>query len=257
MKITSLFKTGLIVIVAFTLVSCITTMDKEAIKVDPDKALASHIQLGLGYLAESNLDSARFHINKAAEMDSDNPGMLNARALLYQMEGEPQLAEKSFKKALSEDRKFTQARLNYATFLYGAKRYKEAYENYEIASDDLNYKRRAVALYGVGISAKEIGKHERAIAAWKHSVLLQSNLAPSLIELADYYFQQGDYALTKQYLTQHDQVTRSTARSLWLGIRIERIFGNKDKESSQVLSLKNLFPYSQEYLEYKQGQASR
>ncbi|HEY0894045.1 MAG TPA: type IV pilus biogenesis/stability protein PilW, partial [Cellvibrio sp.] len=40
--------------------------------------------------------------------------------------------------------------------------------------------------------------------------------------------------------------------ALLLGIRLERVFGNKDKEASYLLVLKNRFPYSKEYLEYKQ-----
>jgi type IV pilus assembly protein PilF len=37
-----------------------------------------------------------------------------------------------------------------------------------------------------------------------------------------------------------------------LGIQLEKVFGNKDKEASLALILKNNFPYSKEYLEYKQ-----
>lgn len=239
------------------LAGCVTTMEKELPTVNPEKALETHIRLGLGYISEKNLDSARFHLNKAAEIEPKDPGVLNGKGLLFQLEGEPELAEKAFKEALRRDRDFTQARLNYATFLYSKERYQEAFENYEIAAEDLNYDRRAVALYGVGISAQKIGREDRAVAAFNHSVLLQRNLAASHLELADYYLKEQDYAKAKQHLTQFESYSRPSARSLWIGIRIEKIFGNKDKEASQVLSLKNLFPYSKEYLEYKQSQGSR
>ncbi|UTA49179.1 type IV pilus biogenesis/stability protein PilW [Simiduia sp. 21SJ11W-1] len=236
---------------------CITTMEKDAPKMKPEKALETHIRLGLGYIGENNLDSARFHLNKAAEIKPSDPGVLNGKGLLYQLEGEPGLAEKAFKEALRRDRDFTQARLNYATFLYGKERYQEAYENYEIASEDLNYDRRATALYGLGMAAKKLGRNERALAAFNHSVLLQRNFSASHLELADFYLQQKDYAKAKQHLTAYEVYSRPSARSLWLGIQIERIFGNKDKEASQALSLKSLYPYSQEYLEYKKSQGSR
>lgn len=253
----SFVKNAVILLFISVLTACVTTMDKEPPTVKPEKALETHIQLGLGYIRENNLDSARFHLNKAAKIAPKDVGVLNGRGLLYQLEGEPELAEKAFKAALREDPKFTQARLNYATFLYSKERFKEAYENYELAAEDLNYERRAVVLYGVGVSAQKIGKEDRAIAAFNHSVLLQRNMAPSHLELADYYLRQKDYAQAKKHLTQFETYSRPTARSLWVGIRIERVFGNKDKEASQVLSLKNLFPYSKEYLEYKQSQGSR
>lgn len=251
--------TRILLLIALLVVvtGCVTTMEKEASKPDPEKALATHIQLALGYIGENSLDSARFHLNKAAAIDDDNPGMLNGRGLLYQLEGEPELAEKNFKQALREDKTFTQARLNYATFLYGHQRYQEAYDNYEIASQDLNYDRRAIALYGVGLSAQKLGRTERSVAAFQHSVLLQRDLALSHIELADHFLQQKDYAAAKRHLNAFDKASRPTARSLWMGIQIDRVFGNKDKEASQALMLKNLYPYSKEYLEFKQGQESR
>ena len=84
------------------------------------------------------------------------------------------------------------------------------------------------------------------------STNLKPELPSPVIELADLAFQEQDYASAKRYLDRYHKLTKPTARSLWLGIRIERIFGNKDKMASQALALKNLFGYSKEYLEYKQ-----
>jgi type IV pilus assembly protein PilF len=65
------------------------------------------------------------------------------------------------------------------------------------------------------------------------------------------HFQEREYAQAKLYLDEYSANAKHTPRSLWLGIRLERIFGNKDKEASYALSLKNLHPYSKEYLDYK------
>ena len=65
------------------------------------------------------------------------------------------------------------------------------------------------------------------------------------------YFDAKNYATSKAYLDRYIAMVDRTSRSLWLSIRIERIFGNKDKEASDILALKNLHPYSQEYLAYK------
>lgn len=92
----------------------------------------------------------------------------------------------------------------------------------------------------------------RALAAFQHALNLNPRLAPAAIELAEYSFAERDYASAKKYLDQFVRSNnRQTPRSLWLGIRIERIFGNKDKEASYALALKNMHPYSKEYLEYK------
>ncbi len=171
--------------------------------------------------------------------------------MLFQLEGENELAEKSFKRALREDPGFSQARNNYAAFLYQQERYEDAYEQFEIVSRDLNYDNRARALLSLGRAALKLGREERARAAFEHAYNLDPKIAPVLVELATISFQNEEYAKAKQYLDQYSQVARQSARTLLLGIKIERIFGNKDKEASYALALKNRFPYSDEYLEYK------
>ncbi|HEY7884529.1 MAG TPA: type IV pilus biogenesis/stability protein PilW, partial [Cellvibrionaceae bacterium] len=51
-----------------------------------------------------------------------------------------------------------------------------------------------------------------------------------------------------------EAMARPVPQVLLLGIKIERIFGNNDKEASYALMLKNLYPYSPENLEYTQMQ---
>ena len=80
---------------------------------------------------------------------------------------------------------------------------------------------------------------------------------PAAIELAELYFEDRVYPDAKKYLDIFGANSRQSARSLWLGIRLERIFGNKDKEASYALALKNLHPYSKEYLEYKRLQNNK
>ena len=50
---------------------------------------------------------------------------------------------------------------------------------------------------------------------------------------------------------QYSLLAQPTAKSLWLAVRIEDSFGNRDAAASQGLKLKNLFPYSSENLEYQ------
>jgi type IV pilus assembly protein PilF len=61
-----------------------------------------------------------------------------------------------------------------------------------------------------------------------------------------------EYAEAKKHLDRYQALGQQSARALLLGIRLERVFGNKDQEASYLLVLKNRYPYSKEYLEYKQ-----
>ncbi len=98
-----------------------------------------------------------------------------------------------------------------------------------------------------------LGDREEAIEAYQHALALSPLQRLAMIELATLKFEDEEYAEAQKYLEQYTKITKPSARSLWLGIRLERIFGNKDQEASYALALKNLFPYSDEYLKYKQS----
>ncbi|MBX2809192.1 MAG: type IV pilus biogenesis/stability protein PilW [Cellvibrionaceae bacterium] len=230
--------------------ACVETRGPAAI-VDKDKALEGYLTLGSAYLQRGNRDASRRNFEKALAIDSRSARAHNGMGLLYQLNGEVQLSESSFKRALKLNPAYNQARLNYGAFLYRQTRYREAYHNFETASKDLSFDRRALALTYLGQAAQKLGDRERARSAFEHSLNIDDTLALAKIELAEIYFQDQDYASAKKYLDQYTASHKSSPQSLWLGIRIERIFGNKDKEASYALALRNLHPYSKEYLEYK------
>ncbi len=220
--------------------------------VDKAKSLDLHIQLARGYIDRGNRESARHHLRKAADIDKNSPEATETMARLYQLEGESKLAEETFKKAIKAKKNFTLAHNDFGVFLFGAKRYEEAFAQFELAASDLDYDGRAAALVNVGRTALLLGKNDRAKAAFEHASVLDRNSADAHIELADINFQAKDYAKAKEHLDRFQTTGQQSPRALLLGIRLERVFGNKDKEASYLLVLKNRFPYSKEYLEYKQ-----
>lgn len=244
----------LVVLCAVISVGCMTrtTTGGSKPKVDKDKALELHIQLAEGYIQNNNRESARHHLRRAFDIDRNSVEATAVMARLYEMEGELELAEEHYLRALRRDKGLTETRNDFGGFLFRASRYEEALEQFEIAAADLDYDLRAEVLVNVGRAAAKIGNTDRAESAFKHANTLNRKLPDALIELADLSFQKRDYAAAKAYLDQYLSASRPTARSLLLGIRIERLFGNKDKEASYVLALRNMFPYSREHLEYKQ-----
>lgn len=244
---------ALVTLLALLLAGCVSETNAPSRQnVDKDKALELHIQLAEGYVRNSNRESARHHLRKAFEIDRNSASATAAMAKLYELEGEPKLAEESYRTALRRDRNLTRARNDYGLFLYRKTRYEDAFEQFDVAAADLDYDNRARVLVNLGRTAQKLGRTERAETAFKHALVLNRQLPSAMIELAELTFAQQDYANAKAYLDLYTTVTRPTARSLLLGIRIERTFGNKDKEASYALALKNLFPYSREYLEYKE-----
>jgi len=231
--------------------ACVETQDISSRVVDRDRAVDDFVSLGMAYLQRGNRDASRRNFEKALDLKPTAKQAHNGMGLLYQINGELALAESSFGRAIRSDSNYSQARVNYGAFMYQQQRYQEAYDQFKLASEDLSYEQRALALTYLGRAALQLGNLERAQSAFEHSLSIDRNQSLAQIELAEINFDRKEYPLAKKYLDQYMSSEKSSARSLWLGIRLERIFGNKDKEASYVLALKNLHPYSNEYLAYK------
>lgn len=239
--------------VCLALTACVTTTTSGSkSKVDKNKALQAYVQLGVRYLKADNRDAARRSFIKAMDLDPKSPEANHGIALLYRQDGELKLAEQHFLKALRISPNYSQAHNNYGDFLFAAGRYEEAYKHFNRASDNVEYQGRPLALLNVGRTALKLDNKPRAKAVFEQALNINKQFTPVMLELAQLNFDNKDYAEAKKYLDNFTEYSKHTAQSLWLGIRIERIFGNRDKEASYGLLLKNMHPYSKEYLEYKQ-----
>lgn len=246
-------KSIVLCVLLVTLSGCVSTVNDNKPKQDPKAALASNITLGMSYLQNNDRDRALRAFDKARRLDSKSAEAMQGIALVHQLNGEYELAEKKFKKALKlrADFSMSSIELSFARFLYEAKRYSDAVPHLENAGSDFTYPSRGAALYLLGKCWLELGDKIRARGSFEHALNLSERNASAAIELASMAFEERQYPEAKRYLDLSIANTRQTSRSLWLGIRLERIFGNKDKEASFALALRNRHPYSKEYLEYK------
>jgi len=247
-----LYKLSLLLVV-LCFAGCVTVTSKPKVKIDKKRILESNVKLGMAYLRQDRRDSALRAFTKALDVDKNSPEANQGMALIHHVNGESKEAEQRFKLALkaTPDASKSDIEFTYARFLEEQKRTDEAFVFFERASKDLAYGRRADALFHLGLTAEKLGDEVRALASFEHALNISPKFAPAALELADRSFAQRDYPNAKKYLDIFARNARQSARSLWLGIRLERIFGNQDKEASYALALKNLHPYSREFLEYK------
>lgn len=225
------------------LVGC-TTSTTSGNGADLERAVENYVQLGRNYLSEGEREQARFNLLKALEIDDQNPDANNVMALLYETEGEVELAKQLYRRAISEDRDYSPARMNYARVLYAQEEYRDARNQYQIVTEDVNYRLRADAFLGVALSELRLGDIESAKSALNRTLLLNPNVGPALLQVAEIAYEQREYALSLEYLERYERNTAETPRSLSLGVKLARIFDEPEKEQSYAFALQNMFPDS-------------
>ncbi|WIO75249.1 type IV pilus biogenesis/stability protein PilW [Porticoccaceae bacterium LTM1] len=250
---------AVLVMTVLLLCGCMVTESSNYPKpVDEDKMLTTHINLGLRYVSRGNREMARHHLDKALAIDSRSSGALTGYALVYEQEGEHELAEDNFKRAMSADPSDTRARFYYAVYLNTRDRFVEARKHFIQVTEDVGYPHRALAFASLGQVEAEMGNSDAARQALERALRINPKLPQVYMELAELEYQAGNFKTANTNLKYFSQFSKGPSpRSLWLGIRLEREFNNKDAEASYGLALKNMFPESDENQAYQEWLKTR
>ncbi len=244
---------GLILLALLGISACVTTETGGAYieKKDPQKTLELSIQSARNYIAQRNWEAAKRHLRIALEIDDHNAEVHETMAEVLWQTGEYEQAELHFQRAVTLDGKNSRIRNNYGAFLYDQKRYPDAEKQLERVTDDLMYDKRPEAFISLGRIELKLKKYKEAKEVLERARLMETNSMQGVPELAEVYFQLGDYDRSKAfYETYRQQMKAQTPASLWLGIRLADKLGDPDAQASYALVLKNLYPRSEEYLEY-------
>ena len=246
-------KLALLVISTLLLSACVTETQHSAYtkEVSKDSAVQSHVDAGMEYLAKGDSENALRHLKNAYEIDPKSPVVQNGLAVAFQMSGENELAEKHYKAALRADSKMTMAHNNYGVFLYRQGRYPEACKQMRLVIKDTLYDGRTNAFLNLGQCELKLGNLEVAEEAFERALAMNRMNPPPMLELADINMQQGEYVKAQNYYKTYKMMAEQNARSLYIGIQLAEYFDDEDNLASYALALKNMYPYSEEYLRYR------
>ncbi len=217
-----------IILMSVMLASCVSETTGGFNQANPEETLDVYLQLALGYVEQQDLSQARRHLANASEIDPNNSDIYDIWGLVYTLEGDLNLADESFMRALRMDSENSQVRNNYAAFLYSNGRFQAAYDQL----DDAEY-------------------------AFNRAIQLKGNRIRSTLELSDISLQQGNIQDAGRYyqsfltLRQFFNVQQN-ARSLWVGIKLEQARGLNNQILEYGANLAELYPDSAEYALYQE-----
>lgn len=236
-------------VLTLTMVGC----GSERPPVDNDELIEKLVSLGIGYIRNGELSRAMEHLDRAHAIAPRSAQVHNALALAFQVEQDPETAEQHFEKALRYSNGDTRIRNNYGAFLFEHERYREAIEQLQFAAENQFYEGRSVVFENLGVSYLKIGEIEIAEESFEKSLALDSDQARSLLELAEIRTDQRNFVEAKDLYRRYREVGENNAQSLWICIRLARVFGEQDDEASCGLMLRNVFPTSPQYREYSES----
>ncbi|PTS85691.1 type IV pilus biogenesis/stability protein PilW [Pseudomonas sp. HMWF032] len=243
---------ALLLLAASLLAGCVTTGNVDPMKTDKgrDEARDAYVQLGIGYLQQGETERAKVPLKKALDLDASNADAHAALALVFQIEMEPKLADEHFRKAIAERRGDARLLNNYGSFLYEQKRYTEAMELYSEAAQDNLYPERSRVFENLGLTALQLNQREQAKEYFQRSLRLNSRQPRALMEMAQLSYDDKQYVPARGYYDSYLALSQHDARSLLLGVRLAKIFEERDDAASLGLQLKRLYPGTPEYQQY-------
>ncbi len=245
----------------FVLAACSSTpyVQKTDEDASPQAALLN-MQLGTGYLKQGRNDLALEKLQKALQQDPNLASAHHSIAFLYERLGEVDAAYEHYEQALDLAPGNPDVHNTYGAFLCRQNRLQDAEREFLAALDDPLYKTPEAALTNAGVCALHIPDKAKAEAYFRRALVANPRFADALLPLAELSLTHDQPLQARAYLQRYAQVAKHTPASLWVGIRTERMLGDKDAVSSYALLLKGDFVDSEEaklFLELEDNEKTR
>ncbi len=247
-----LLRTTMVLLLGGLLTACVSTGHQDPLKTAEGREAArdAYVKLGIGYLQKGNTEQAKVPLKQALELDASNADAHAALALVFQTEMEPTLADEHYRKALSARR---DARIlnNYGSFLFEQQRYQDAYARFQEAAEDNLYPERSRVYENLGLTSLRLGQRPQALQHFEKSLRLNRNQPRVLLEMAQLSFEDRQYVPARGYYERYLALKGpQDSRSLLLGIRLAKVFEDRDRASNYAMQLRRLYPGTAEYRQY-------
>lgn len=225
------------------LTACVTTTTGPFTeKVSEKKALESYIALGYGYLADGKVALAKQRTERALEIDPNNAEAHTVMAMIWQQEGELELAEKHFEKALSERDDIAKTNHLYGEFLMSQGKYLQAITSLKRVSLELDYPDRPKTYQDLGLCYLQTQQPELALTAFKKAQRLDPSMPEPHYQAANLAFEKGEFEYAIKSFDAFRRLVatgkaRHSAETVYLGIRLARHLKDRKAETAYVKML--------------------
>ncbi|OYV77312.1 MAG: type IV pilus biogenesis/stability protein PilW [Chromatiales bacterium 21-64-14] len=233
-----------------------SSSDFRQLSGNESKPAAINTQLGIAYMQDNKPSLALDALKKALRQDPDLALAHNAIAVLYQQLGEYDKAGRHFRRAVELEPKDSDAQNNYGAFLCRRGRIEEAERHFQAALNNPLYTNPERAYFNWGFCAVKARDDVKAARYLRLALQRDPKYAPALLEMAKLSYRQKQYLNARGYLERYQAVAPPTADSLWAGIQIERVLGDRNAVASYALLLKSKFPDSDQTRQFLESRSN-
>lgn len=261
MKITESFikrAAWLLIVILMGLTSCAEhkkEMGHPLTQSEPnlEKAAQLNVRLGLTYLEQKQMSRAKLKLNRAMKLAPYLSEVHYGMAFYFEEVGEIEAARHAYQRSITLNPQGGIEHNNYGAFLCRHQEYRASEREFLQALQDPNYLNAAEALENAGLCVLDIPDEPKAIEYFKKALKHDAKRYNALLELAYIYYSKKEFESAATYYAQYNLIAQPTARSLWLSIQLSKHFKDNNKFSSNLLLLKDRFPYSKEYKELQKS----
>jgi type IV pilus assembly protein PilF len=215
-----------------------------------------HTELGAGYFAQNQMAIALEEFTEAIRIDGNYAMAYNGLGLVYGALREDAKADSNFKRSLQIEPNNSESRNNYGSFLCSRNRIDESIVQFTEAVKNPLYATPGVAYMNAGICALKKKDEKSAEIYLGKALQAQPLLQTAAYQLATIQFNRGQVGIARNTL-KNALVNNPGPDTLWLGIRIERILGDRDAEASYALLLRKKYPNSEQTKALLSGQTAQ
>lgn len=239
----------LVPLLVFGLSGCSTTTTQP----DVDKARAAQVnaELGLSYMLQGDMEIAMEKLQRALEFDSRYSPAHHFLAELYRRLNRMGDAERHYDLAVRYTNEEDSTLFNnYGVFLCDRERHDAGEKQLLRVLENPVYPFPDQVYENLGLCMENKGDLEKADNYLRQALARNPQLTQALLAMARVNFERERYLSTRAYLQRYREVASHTAESLWLGVRTERILGDRNALASYGLSLQRNFPNAEETRRY-------
>ena len=220
---------------------------KPVVKETPAKINA---ELGRGYMQQGDYRLAMEKLQTSLIYNPKHDKAHHYLAQLYRLLGDAENAIKHYQIAIELSPSNSQLRNNYGAYLCEQKQYKDAEVHFLLAIKDPLFEGKLQAYENIGLCAYEAGDFVKSEQYLRKALRIHPRLPYSLIQMAFINFERGEYLRARAFMQRYEEVGPVTAKSLWLGVRVEYQLGDRATMQRYATELSRNFPDTEQWHAY-------